>query len=143
MEEIYLEKIFKAPRKTVFAHLSDHEKLSPIFNAQIKGIKDGKDGNINGKGSVREIRLVPGIKFEETITGFVPDTRIEYMISKGSPLKNHKGVMQFSDHGSGTRLRYRIEFESKYPIPFLGSIIRWGLERTIISGFSKYAHTQR
>ena len=140
MEEIYFEKIFKTPRKAVFAHLSDHEKLSPIFNARIKCIKDG---NINGKGSVREIRLVPGIKFEETITGFVPDTRIEYMISKGSPLKNHKGVMQFSDHGSGTRLRYRIEFESKYPIPFLGSIIRWGLERTIINGFRKYADTQR
>jgi len=141
MEKIYFEKIFKASRKAVFAHLSDHEKLSPIFNARIKRIRDGKDGNVNGKGSVREIRVAPGIKFEETITGFLPDITIEYVISKGSPLKNHKGIMEFSDHGSATRLRYRIEFESKYPIPFFGSIIRWGLERTIISGFSKYART--
>jgi uncharacterized protein YndB with AHSA1/START domain len=142
MEKIYFEKIFKAPRKAVFDHLSDHKNLSPIFNARITRIRDGKDGNVNGKGSVREICLVPGIKFEETITGFVPDTMIEYVISKGSPLKNHKGTMEFSDHGTGTCLRYRIEFESKYPIPFFGSIVRWGLERTIISGFNKYARTQ-
>lgn len=137
MQEIYLEKTFKAPREKVFAILSDHEKLSDVLGASIKRVRDGQDGNVNGKGSVRELRIAPGVSFEETVTAFTPNALVEYVISKGSPLKNHKGTMEFSDAGTGTCLRYRIVFESKYPIPFLGDIVRWGIGNTIDRGLSK------
>lgn len=137
MQEIYLEKTFKAPRDKVFAILSDHEKLADVLGAPIKRVRDGQDGFVNGKGSVRELRLAPGVSFEETVTAFTPNERVEYVISKGSPLKNHKGTMEFSDTGSGTRLRYRIVFESKYPIPFFGEIVKFGLSKTIDRGLSK------
>lgn len=139
MQEIYLEKTFKAPRETIFALLSDHEKLADVLGAPIKRIRDGQDGNLNGKGSVRELKLAPGLAFEETVTAFTPNALVEYVISKGSPLKNHKGSMEFSDAGNGTKLRYRIVFESKYPIPFFGQLVRWGLEQNIDKGLNKLA----
>ncbi len=139
MKEIYIEKTFKAPLSRVFAELSDHEKLSAVLGANIKRIRDGQDGYANGKGSVREIRLVPGVSFEETVTAFTPNKLVEYVISKGSPLKNHKGTMEFSEDQSGTRLRYRIVFESKYPIPFFGDITRLGLQTVISRGLDKFA----
>lgn len=139
MQEIYIEKTFKAPLSKVFAELSDHEKLSAVLGANIKRVRDGQDGHVNGKGSVREIRLVPGLAFEETVTAFTPNQRVEYVISKGSPLKNHKGIMEFSEANGGTRLRYRIVFESKYPIPFFGDITRLGLKTIISRGLDKFA----
>ncbi len=139
MQEIFIEKTFKAPLSKVFAELSDHEKLSVVLGANIKRIRDGQDGHTNGKGSVREIRLVPGVSFEETVTAFTPGKLVEYVISKGSPLKNHKGTMEFSESGNGTQLRYRIVFESKYPIPFFGEITRMGLKSVISRGLDKFA----
>lgn len=143
MQEIYLEKTFQAPREKVFGILSDHEKLSDVLGANIKRIRDGQDGNVNGKGSVRKLTLAPGLAFEETVTAFTPNALVEYVISKGSPLKNHKGTMEFSDANGGTRLRYRIVFESKYPVPFFGNIVRFGLEKTIGSGLDKLAKNLR
>lgn len=139
MQEIYIEKTFNAPVAKVFAELSDHEKLSVVLGANIKRIRDGQDGHTNGKGSVREIRLAPGLSFEETVTAFTPEKLVEYVISKGSPLKNHKGTMEFTEANGGTRLRYRIVFESKLPIPFFGDITRVGLKTVINRGLDKFA----
>ncbi|CBL46881.1 Conserved hypothetical protein [gamma proteobacterium HdN1] len=139
MQEIYLEQTFNAPRKQIFGILSDHEKLGDVLGAKITRIRNGDDGNVNGKGSVRKLSLAPGLAIEETITTCTPDSLIEYTISKGSPLKNHKGTLEFSDVAGGTQLRYRIVFDTKYPIPFLGAGIRFGLEKAIGFGLGKLA----
>ncbi len=52
------------------------------------------------------------------------------------PLKNHKGVMRFSDTGTGgSRLDYTIEFEGK--LPLIGPIIKAGLDQGIRRGLNK------
>jgi hypothetical protein len=137
MQDIYIDKTFAVPLERVFAMLSDHERLGVVLGANIRRIRDGKQGGVNGLGSVRLLTLAPGLSFEETVTGFEEGKRIEYVISKGSPLKNHKGVMEFSEEGGRARLRYRIVFESRLPVPFLARIVAWGLERNISKGLDK------
>jgi len=137
MQEIYIDKTFQLPLDRVFTMLSDHERLGVVLGANIRRIKDGHQGGANGLGSVREISIVPGLSFEETVTAFDEKKRIEYVISKGSPLKNHKGVMEFSEEGGKARLRYRIVFETQLPVPFLGKVIAWGLDRNISKGLEK------
>ena len=95
----------------------------------MKRTRDGKD-SLNGLGSVRTLNIGPLPSFDETVTAFEKDKLVEYKITRGSPLKNHKGVMQFYPSGSGgSKLHYTIEFEFK--IPFLGPVVRAGLENSI------------
>ncbi|HVL00616.1 MAG TPA: SRPBCC family protein [Dongiaceae bacterium] len=133
---IQMNVTFNAPVSTVFAELSDHEKMGKVLGAKVKRIKDGK-GAVNGVGSVRLITPVPLAGFEETVTAFEPNKLIEYTVTKGSPLKNHLGRMVFSESNGKTQLHYTIQFELKFPIPLGGLLLKTALEKVILSGLHK------
>ncbi|MCW2498502.1 MAG: Polyketide cyclase / dehydrase and lipid transport [Frankiales bacterium] len=122
---------FALPVERVYAYLAEHEHLGPLFGATITRLRDG-DTSRNGAGSVRRLKVGPLPAFEETVTEAVDNTRIGYRISKGSPLRNHRGVMEFRPVGTGCHLDYRIEFDSA--VPGLGPLVRLGLERTLRRG---------
>jgi len=136
---IDIMQVFKAPVETVFTELTDHEKFGKLLKADIKRIVDGEGGYINGLGSVRKITPLPLAGFEETVITFEPNQVMEYVISKGSPLKNHKGRMEFSKVDGSTRLRYTIEFESK--LPFIGGLLKAAVEMPIKKGLSSLANS--
>ena len=135
---IQMNETFNAPISTVFAELSDHEKMGAILGAKVRRVKDGK-GDLNGIGSIRRITPVPLADFEETVTGFEPNKLIEYTVTKGSPIKNHLGRMVFSENGGKTYLHYTIQFDIKLGIPFSGFILKTVLEKIISSGLHKLA----
>jgi len=134
---IDIMQTFNAPVETVFAELTDHEKFGKLLKADIKRIVDGEGGYVNGLGSVRKITPLPLADFEETVVTFEPNQVMEYEITKGSPLKNHKGRMEFSQVDGNTRLRYTIEFESK--IPLMGGLLKSAVEMPIKKGLSSLA----
>ncbi len=37
---------------------------------------------------------------------YEPVTRLEYSVTRGSPIKNHRGVLVFSEAGQGTRISF-------------------------------------
>lgn len=135
---IQINETFNAPVSTVFAELSDHEKMGKVLGAKVKRVKDGK-GNVNGIGSVRRLTPVPLADFEETVTGFEPNKLIEYTVTKGSPIKNHLGRMVFSESNGKTHLHYTIQFDMKLGIPFTGFLLKTVLEKVISSGLHKLA----
>jgi hypothetical protein len=94
-------------------------------------VRDG-DTERNGVGSVRQLRIGLLPPFEETVTEAVPNERIEYYISKGSPLRNHHGTMRFSSTGTGSHLNYVIEFGAV--VPGLDRIVKPVLEGSIRKG---------
>lgn len=132
-QRIDVTQEFAAPISRVFAHLSEHENLEAVFApAKIKRLKNGLNTR-NGVGSVRQLRILVGPAFEETVTGFKQDELIEYRVTKGSPLKNHLGVMRFAPTATGgTRLDYTITFEGKFPL--VAELIRGPLEVAIRRG---------
>ena len=134
--ELNLE--FNAPVDEVFNLLSDHQQMGKILNTSVRRVKDG-DPQLNGLGSVRRIAPVPlpGVPFEETVTRFEPNRLIEYTVSKGSPIKNHLGRMVFTEADQKTKLQYTIQFESKLPLPFSGTVIRVVLEQLLKAGLGK------
>lgn len=135
MQKIDIDMEFSRPVKDLFAVLSDHEKLGPVLGARIQRTRDGQ-GSPNGLGSVRTLRIGPLPSFDETVTAFEPDQLIEYRITRGTPLRNHKGVMRFTaTRSGGSRLHYTIQFDSL--IPFIAPIIRAGLEQGIRKGLAK------
>src|SRR5690242_6592998 len=90
-QTVKFEQFFAAPREKVFAWFADHEKFGKIWPGRTRRIQASADGaEPNGLGSVREIRSA-GSTFEETITTFEPPATIEYRITRGGPIKNHRG----------------------------------------------------
>lgn len=110
-QTITIKQNFNAPAEAVFAVLSDHNRLSEVFGAPVKRIKDGADSP-NGVGSVR--RMGPGpIATQETVTAIEPGKSIDYVISRfGGPIVNHKGRLDFADDGAGSTVTWVIQFDT-------------------------------
>src|SRR3979411_1325610 len=133
---VHVEHHFAKPPERVFAYLAEHENLAEVFGAKITRLKDGENGERNGVGSVRQLKLGPLPPCEETVTEFQPSARIAYRITKGSPLRDHLGVMTFADDGSGgTQFHYHIRLGS--PVPGLAAAVRASLTRSIEKGLAK------
>lgn len=128
MQRIDITQDFALPVDRVYAFLSEHENLGALFGAKIRRMRDG-DTERNGAGSVRRLRVGPGPSFDETVTEAVHNERIAYRISRGSPLRGHHGLMEFSTTPAGSRLHYVIEFGSA--VPGLARLVKLGLERNL------------
>ena len=126
---VHIEHDFAKPPERIFAHLAEHENLAELFGAKVTRLRDGEDGERNGVGSVRRLRIGPLPPFEETVTELVPSERIVYRITKGSPLRGHVGVMSFARASGGTRFVYDIRLAS--PVPGLALLVRTVLTRSI------------
>ena len=131
MQRVDITHDFALPPARVYAYLSEHENLGPVFGAKVTRVKDGDDSR-NGTGSVRKLRIAVLPPFEETVTKAVPEELIEYRISKGSPLKGHRGTMTFTKQGTGTRLHYVIEFGAV--VPGLDRVVKLALDQSIRKG---------
>lgn len=132
-QRIEIVKEFAVPVERLFAYLGEHENLEVVFApAKIKRISDGKDAR-NGVGSAREMKILVGPAFVETVTAYKENELIEYRITRGSPLKNHHGVMRFyATATGGSRLHYTIVFEGKFPL--VGEVLRFVLDQGIRRG---------
>ncbi len=113
-----------APIERVFDFFADHERFVTLLGGRCQRIVDG-DTEPNGLGSVR--RIGPGpLSFDETIVTFEPGKRIEYAITRGGPIRNHLGTIDFRDDRGATVVDYVIRFEPK--IPLTGKLIASALK---------------
>jgi uncharacterized protein YndB with AHSA1/START domain len=135
MQRLIFDHDYALPPERVFAHLSEHENLEDMLGARITRLRDGGDGHRNGVGSMRQLKVGPLPPFEETVTEFVPNELIGYEITKGSPLKDHRGEMRFTPEGEGTHLHYEIAFSSK--LPGVDFLIAQALRRSIGKGLAE------
>lgn len=133
MARVLVERDFALPVARVYGYLAEHENLAPLFGAKVTRLRDG-DASRNGVGSVRRLKVGPLPPFEETVTQAVDGELVEYRITKGSPLRDHVGRMEFSPHGAGTHLRYTIDFGAV--VPGLDKVIAVGLARTVRKGLA-------
>jgi len=138
-QQIIIEQLFNAPVETIFRILTDHEEFGRVINAKIKRVTDSRGDNKNGMGSVRRINALPGVSFEESVITFEPNQLMVYRVSKGSPIKNHQGRMEFTEDQDRTRLNYIIDFEPKLPFLLLGSGIKKAIENPLRKGLKRLA----
>lgn len=139
MNKIVMSQRFPMSIEKVFERLSDHESFGLLIGANITRIKTSEDQNPNGVGSVRRIVPFPGGAFEETVTAFEPLSLIEYKVTKGSPIKHHKGTLVFTENDGETQLDYLIEFVPKLPLPGWGSVLSWVIRSPIEKGLAQFA----
>jgi hypothetical protein len=137
MQQVHVTQDFPQPVEEIFAHLSEHTNLEPLFGAKVKRLTDGTDGTRNGAGSSRELRVGPLPSFVETNVEVIPNELIRYRITRGGILKDHEGVMRFSAAGDGSRVDYTIVFDGK--APGIGPVVKTMLTRNISRGLRTLA----
>ncbi len=129
---MHVERDLSAPVERVFSYLAEHENLGDLFGAKVRRLNDGETER-NGVGSRRELKVGPLPAFEETVTEVVANELIEYKITKGSPLRDHVGVMRFSPTAAGgTHLDYRIRVAMG--VPGAAALVKAILTRNIERG---------
>lgn len=135
-QRIEISEEFDAPVQHVFRFFSEHENLASLFKpASVRRISDGEAAR-NGVGSAREMRVPGAPPFVETVTGYQENRLIEYRITRGSPLRDHLGVMRFVPiDDQRTYFHYVITFGGK--VPFVAPIIRHVLEKSVRRGIAQ------
>jgi uncharacterized protein YndB with AHSA1/START domain len=135
LHHVHVTHDFSAPVERVFAYLSEHENLSPLFGIRVERVRDGATER-NGVGSCRRLSFFGLLPFEETVSDVVPNERIVYHITKGSPMRDHEGVMVFSaGPNGGTHLDYRIRLGA--PVPGLAFVISRVVASRVAGGLRK------
>lgn len=137
MAQLHILETVDLSLDEMFARLADHENLGKVLGVPVKRSRDG-EGDVNGRASVRTLGFWP-LDFDETITAFEPPRRIEYSITRGSPLRNHHAVILLSPNGSRTEVRWSIDFDPA--IPFTGGVIRTLMRFALTHGVRKLART--
>jgi uncharacterized protein YndB with AHSA1/START domain len=132
MERVLIERRLASSPELLFPFLAEHENLGLLFGGRVTRVRDGSDGHRNGVGSTRRLKPPLAPALEETVTEFVPDELIRYRISRGSPLRDHEGVMRFTPDGTGTALHYEITFRGAFP--GVGKLVAAMLRRDIARG---------
>jgi hypothetical protein len=123
------------PVQELFAELADHDRLRRVFGVPVRRIRDGQ-GELNGVGSVRRLGLGP-LGIEETVTAIDRHRSIEYRITRGAgPVRNHRGRLQFSSVGTGSRVIWTIDYDT---LPVVGTALRAVLARVLSRGLGKLA----
>jgi len=134
MQRIVIDHEFAQPIDRIYPYLAEHENLAPVLGVSVRRVRDG-DSSRNGAGSARSLKIGPLPAFEETVTRTVPGERIEYRITRGSPLRHHRGVMSFAPLAGGSSLHWEIEFGAG--VPGLDRLVKVLLERSIRQGLSQ------
>ena len=123
MQYVEFNQLFNVPVNILFAHFSQHENVGKLFGSKFVHVKDG-DSTKFGVGSIRDIHSLGMPTFQETITVYEDNTKIEYKITSGiTPITQHYGWMSFVVvDGYRSRLEYRIQLKGKFPL--IGQLTR-------------------
>ena len=132
---IEIDLQFNCTAEVLFAQLTDHVTFGQIVNAKIQRVVDSQTAEPNGLGAVRRITMIPGVSFEETVMNFQAPVLMEYQITRGSPIKEHWGRLEFKPNQTGCQLFYTIDFKAK--IPGTGGLLKRLIERPIRQGLER------
>ncbi len=128
MQRIELSQEIPAPPDAVWAVYTDHEGWQRWAGVGEVVLRQQGHPPPNGLGAIRVIRQ-SGIAVEEEVTAFDPPKRMEYRLTAGAPIRDHRGQVVFEPVESGTRVGWTVEFRPW--IPGTGPVLRWVLERAL------------
>ncbi len=132
-----LSASIQAPIETVFDRLADHNRMGEWLDADIHRTKDATAAGegVNGTGSVRTLRILGLLDFDETVVRCEKPRALEYEITRGSPLKNHHGAITLKQDGNMTQIEWDIRFDMA--IPLAGHLVALLLKMAVGRGLQK------
>jgi len=129
--EVVAEAWLAAPPAEVWRRLADHERMSKWM--PVREVVRRRPGapDPDGLGAVRTVKA-GGFVFDEEIVGWKPGERLEYRLTGGAPLREHRGVVRLIADGAGTRVVWSVAFRPA--IPGTGGLVERELRRLLEGG---------
>jgi uncharacterized protein YndB with AHSA1/START domain len=137
MRRIEVEHLYPHPAERVFRRYCDHASWSDWAGVGRVYLTREGSPDANGVGAVRAFSANPGLR--EEVTAFEPPSRMEYRIVQGPlPIRDHHGEVFLTPEGSGTKLTWRVTFDTS--LPGLGWVVERALTmvfRRMLAGLAK------
>jgi hypothetical protein len=134
-----------AKRERIWEILTDHEGMPRWFPAREVIRRRPGSPDPNGVDAVRVVRA-SGLAIEERVTAFEPGKRMEYVVTGGVPLRDHRGqVVLDGGDADGDTCVVRWSVELRPLIPGTGWILRRatdGLIREGLEGLRRFAEAR-
>jgi uncharacterized protein YndB with AHSA1/START domain len=134
--DVELTTRIAAPRDRVWGIVADHEGMPAWFPVCEVIRRDPGSPDPNGVGAVRVVRAL-GLAIEERVTAFEPEERLEYALTQGAPVRDHRGEVVLACDGDGTRVRWRVRLRPL--VPGTGWIVERALRRMLRRGLEGLA----
>lgn len=130
MTKIRVERIIDVPRAWIWGIVGSFDK-SPSDSFSLEITREG-DPSLHGVGTER-VLISGNRKVHERIIGSKPEEYFEYEILSGMPVEYYQGRAEFHTQGSGTRIVWSGEYESKNFIIsfFIGHAVKRTINKTI------------
>jgi len=123
-----------APPEVVWRAISDHARMpewTPFRECVV--MRPGKP-DPNGLGAVRRVTGT-GTAIEEEVVLWDPPHRFDYRLTKGAPLRDHRGHVFLTPDGDGTHVQWTIRFRPV--VPGTGAPLRAVLQRAFAGALRK------
>lgn len=142
--QITLEQALPASPDLAWPYISDPELMNLWSLASIRSIAPGDGGHSSGVGAMRAVLIRAPFgkaELEEVIERVEPPKRLVYRVISGGLLRRHRGEMTLSQEGEGSRLRWRVDYES--PLAGIDHGMRLLIERQLRASLQKLASVVR
>ncbi len=126
MQSLTVERVLSAPIDEVWALYTDHRGWAKLLGSIEVTLDPEGIPAPNGVGCIRQVRLLGKELVAEEVTVFEPPTRMKYRIVRGGgPIRDHDGEVLFAPCEGGTKVTWRVQFDS--PIPGVGALTKAGI----------------
>jgi uncharacterized protein YndB with AHSA1/START domain len=128
VQDIEIRAEIPASPVAVWKVLEDHAGYAKWAGFHEAVVRQPGDPPPNGLGAIRVLRR-SGVAIEEEITAYEPPRRLEYSLTAGLPVRDHRAEILREPTASGTALVWRTRFRPL--VPGTGSLLRRLLERSL------------
>ena len=120
MRTIRVERTIAAPPERVFEVITDHAQYDRFRGIRGSELLSEGDPAPNGLGAIRRILIGP-LRFEEEITAYESQKRMDYLIVRiNAPFEHQGGSMRLTAADGGTKVEWTSTF--RIPLPLIGGI---------------------
>lgn len=142
--QITLEQYLSVEPKLAWPFISEPDLMNRWSLARVHEVASGDGGHRAGVGAMRTVTIRAfgrKARLDEVIERVEPPTKIVYRVVGGVPLRRHRGEITLTQEGTGSRLRWQVDFES--PLVGLDHGMRFVLERQLRSSLQRLATVVR
>ena len=138
---IILEQFLPVEPELVWPYVSEPDLMNAWSLAPVRAAAPGDGGSADSVGAMRVVTLRAlgrEVPLEEVIERAKPPASLVYRVVGGVPLRHHRGEITLTKEGSGSHLRWNVEFES--PLAGVDRMMKLVLEKQLRSSLEKLAH---
>lgn len=139
MQHVEVTRRFPASVDQVWEVYTDHAGWKDWAGFHKSWLETEGSPDKNGLGCVRGFGS-NGVNVFEEVVSWEPKKRFQYKVIRGGlPMKGHLGEVTFTPDGDGTIVTWRCQFDSSIPIPGLGALMRFFVQRIFRDGLEGLA----